>query len=145
MSGRGSSRRARRSAHNPTREQVALIRRHRRQVESFRAAVEDLEREFDGRLLSNTERNIRRNTRSANSRWGAVKRRYQAALEDVYDKRADASAYYMELVREGLADSENVKTDRKNFETFEKNLRDHRINWQLVIPIQRPRTAQQPA
>jgi hypothetical protein len=123
------------------------MRDHRRAIQRFRRAVENLEREFDGRLLSNTERNIRRNTRSANSRWGAVRRRYEQALDGVYDKRADVSAYYHELRREGLIENPNVKTDIEEFEKFEKNLRDHRINWQLVIPFPPPRTApaQQPA
>jgi hypothetical protein len=124
------------------------MRDHRRAIGRFREAVEELEREFDGRLLSNAERNIRRNTRSANSRWGAVRRQYQRALDRVYDKRADVSAYYADIQREGLADNPNVKTDHEEFEKFEKNLKDHRINWQLVIPFppaQAPRTAQQPA
>jgi hypothetical protein len=104
-------------------------------------------REFDPRLLSNAERNIRAATGSANTRAGAIRRRYIAALSRVDDHKGDAISYYHELERMGLATTnENVKTEHEAYLKFESELRAHRINWQLVLPIHRPqrRPADQP-
>jgi hypothetical protein len=109
-----------------------LLREHRRAIQAFRQEVERLQRVFETRLLSNAERNIRTATESANLRAGDVRRRYSRALKCVYRSRDDVDFFSGELERVGEAPA---ATTSEEFEKAESNLRDHRIQWQLVLPL----------
>ncbi len=105
---------------------------HRRAIEAFRREVERLQRVFEARLLSNAERNIRTATESANLRAGDVRRRYIRALKCVYRSRDVVDSFSGELERVGETPA---TTTREEFEKAESNLLEHRIQWQLVLPL----------
>jgi hypothetical protein len=110
-------------------EYIEVLRSYRRSIQVFRREVERLQREFEDRLLSNAERNIRTATESANLRAGDVRKRYKRALICVYRSRDEVMYSYAELERLGSAEEQD------EFEKAESNLRNHRIQWQLVLPL----------
>ncbi len=109
-----------------------LLRQHRRAIQVFRQEVERLQRVFETRLLSNAERNIRTATESANLRAGDVRRRYTRALKCVYRSRDVVDSFSGELERVSEAPA---TATYEEFEKAESTLRDHRIQWQLVLPL----------